>query len=45
MVFQRRADRNNQLYTTASGHIAAGETPEDTLSREIMEEIRRNFVS
>ncbi|MBO7559551.1 MAG: NUDIX domain-containing protein [Alphaproteobacteria bacterium] len=36
--FQERAD-SGKLYTTASGHVLAGETVRDAFRREIMEEI------
>ena len=43
MVFQRRAAHNDgndgKLYTTASGHISAGETIEESFGREIKQEI------
>jgi len=43
MVFQRRSARldtnPNKLYTTASGHISAGETIEQAFAREIEQEI------
>lgn len=38
VFFQRRADRGT-LYTTASGHLMAGETVQDGFHREIFEEI------
>lgn len=38
VFFQRRAD-SGTLYTTASGHLKAGETIEEGFSREIEEEI------
>jgi len=43
IVFQRRSksrDSNpGKLYTTASGHVLAGETPEQAFAREVMQEI------
>lgn len=43
LVFQRRAynlnDNAGKLYTTASGHVSAGETLEVSFSREIEQEI------
>lgn len=38
VYFQIRAD-SNKLYTTASGHVLAGETVRDAFKREIKEEI------
>ena len=38
VYFQERAD-SGKLYTTASGHLSAGETVRDAFRREIMEEI------
>ncbi|MBQ6027431.1 MAG: NUDIX domain-containing protein [Alphaproteobacteria bacterium] len=38
VYFQERAD-SGELYTTASGHVSAGETVRDAFHREIMEEI------
>ncbi len=38
IYFQVRAD-SNKLYTTASGHVLAGETVRDAFRREIREEI------
>lgn len=38
VYFQERAD-SGKLYTTASGHVLAGETVRDAFHREIMEEI------
>ena len=38
VFFQERAD-SRKLYTTASGHVSAGETVRDAFTREIMEEI------
>ncbi len=38
VFFQRRADRNT-LYTTASGHVSAGETLKEAFGREIKEEL------
>lgn len=38
VYFQIRAD-SNKLYTTASGHVLAGETVRDAFKREIREEI------
>lgn len=38
VYFQIRKD-SNKLYTTASGHVAAGETVRDAFKREISEEI------
>ena len=38
VYFQERAD-SGKLYTTASGHVLAGETVRDAFYREIMEEI------
>lgn len=38
VYFQERAD-SGKLYTTASGHVSAGETVRDAFHREIMEEI------
>lgn len=38
IYFQIRADQN-KLYTTASGHVLAGETIEEAFGREIKEEI------
>ena len=38
IYFQIRAD-SNKLYTTASGHVLAGETVRDAFKREIREEI------
>lgn len=38
IYFQVRAD-SNKLYTTASGHVLAGETVRDAFKREIREEI------
>lgn len=38
VYFQERAD-SGKLYTTASGHVSAGETVRDAFRREIMEEI------
>ena len=38
IYFQIRADAN-KLYTTASGHVLAGETVRDAFKREIFEEI------
>ena len=38
VYFQERAD-SGKLYTTASGHVLAGETVRDAFRREIMEEI------
>ncbi|MDR0726854.1 MAG: NUDIX domain-containing protein [Rickettsiales bacterium] len=43
MVFQRRArtlkDNPGKLYTTASGHVSAGESVADAFKREISQEI------
>ena len=44
MVFQRRSrntgDKNaGKLYTTASGHVSAGETLEVAFAREVMQEV------
>ena len=43
VVFQRRSrrlqDNPGKLYTTASGHISAGETCETSLFREVEEEV------
>jgi len=38
IYFQIRKDLK-KLYTTASGHVAAGETPDQSFDREVMEEI------
>ena len=38
VYFQKRADEK-KLYTTASGHVMAGETVEQGFAREIREEI------
>ena len=38
IYFQRRKDKN-KLYTTASGHVIAGETVKEAFGREIEEEI------
>ncbi len=38
VFFQRRKDRGT-LYTTASGHVAAGETVKEAFGREIHEEL------
>ena len=38
VYFQERSD-SSKLYTTASGHVLAGETVRDAFRREIMEEI------
>ena len=38
VYFQIRKNEN-QLYTTASGHVLAGETVKDAFSREVFEEI------
>lgn len=38
IFFQRRADRQT-LYTTASGHVLAGETVKEAFGREIYEEL------
>lgn len=38
VFFQRRAEENT-LYTTASGHLDAGESIEDAFAREIKEEL------
>lgn len=42
IVFQRRAQHTTnggRLYTTASGHISAGETAPEAFSKEIMQEV------
>lgn len=41
IYFQIRADKN-KLYTTASGHVQAGETIKEAFGREINEEIGYN---
>ena len=41
IYFQIRAD-SGKLYTTASGHVLAGETVRDAFRREIFEEIGIN---
>jgi len=38
IYFQIRAD-SHKLYTSASGHVSAGETVKDGFAREVMEEI------
>lgn len=38
VIFQRRAE-NNKCYTSASGHISAGETLKEGFAREIGEEL------
>lgn len=42
VFFQRRADRGT-LYTTASGHVAAGESIKEAFGREIFEELGTNI--
>ncbi len=42
IFFQRRADRGT-LYTTASGHVSAGETIKEAFGREIYEELGSNI--
>ncbi len=42
VFFQRRKDRGT-LYTTASGHVAAGETIKEAFGREIHEELGSNI--
>jgi isopentenyldiphosphate isomerase len=42
IFFQRRKDKGT-LYTTASGHVVAGETITEAFSREISEEIGLNI--
>ncbi|MHA1549996.1 MAG: NUDIX hydrolase [Alphaproteobacteria bacterium] len=43
ILFQRRSfalkDNPGKLYTTASGHVAAGESLKDALQREVQEEV------
>lgn len=38
VIFQIRKD-SNKFYTTASGHVKAGETPQEAFNREVKEEI------
>lgn len=47
LMFQMRAktlnDNPGKLYTTASGHVAAGESLKDALKREVQEELGANI--
>lgn len=48
LIFQRRAkniDNGGKLYTTASGHVSAGETVSETFSREIEQEIGIKIIN